>query len=203
MRIAPLIFALAFLTGCTSVLATFRLSKDVTMDVTRIAADGKRFDVRVVFREGSKEYNYLIQEGDLLNGTVFVECWETDEDGEIRGYDHHWQEGLDSKVTPMISRKFKVYTGRVEGADLTAFGRFGMLPRNMDGSVLTNVDPRFFNADYFAKHKVAGEVVARAQVIGIWQLSWQFNKVTVSVGEEFIVCNDGAILSFTTSQGGR
>ena len=198
MRIAPLIFALAFLTGCTSVLATFKLSDDVEMDVTRIAADGSRFDVRVVFREGSAEYDYLVQEGDLLNGTVFVECWNTDEQGEIRGYDHHWQSGLDSKKVPLLTRKFLVYTARVEGADLTRTGRFAMLPKNLEGTVVTNIDPLYFNHEnYFAKgHKIQGEIVAKAQVSGTWQLSWQYDQVQITVGDEFIVYRDGACMIF-------
>jgi len=202
MRIAPLIFALAFLTGCTSVLATFKLSDDVEMDVTRIAADGSRFDVRVVFREGSAEYDYLVQEGDLLNGTVFVECWNTDEQGEIRGYDHHWQSGLDSKKVPLLTRQFLVYVGRVQGADLTK-SRFGMLPRNIDGSVVTNIDPQSFNHDnYFAKgHKLQGTIVEKAQVSGTWLLSWQPGQLRVEVGNEFLVCSDGAVLVFQVQRG--
>ena len=202
MRLAPLIFALAFLTGCTSVLATFRLSKDVEMDVTRVAADGTKFDLRVVFREGSEEYDYLIQEGDLLNGTVFVECWNTDEDGEIIGYDHHWQDIVDSTATPVVTREYKVYVGRVQGADLTK-SRFGMLPRNIDGSVVTNIDPQSFNHDnYFAKgHKIQGTIVEKAQVSGTWLLSWQPGQIRVEVGNEFLVCSDGAVLVFQVQRG--
>lgn len=199
VMLAILIFVI---TGCSQVLASFRLSEEVTMDVTRMTADEKMFDVRVEFVESSEQYRYIIQEGEVGAGTFLVECWKTDSsDGRIRGYDHQWQTSLDSVSTGKLTRSFKVYTGRVEGADLAENTRFAMLPRNMEGTVVTNVNPAVFNGHYFAKHRIQGEIVEKAQVFGTWQLSWQSNEVRIDVGNQYIVFKDGTLFSFTIDDG--
>jgi len=194
MRVVLTILAL-FVSGCATPLVSFRLSDDVTMDVMQMSADEERFDVRVEFQESNTTYKHLIQEGDAGWNIIFVECWETDDEGAIDGYDHHHQDGLKGNVS--ITRTLRVYTGRVSGVDATSYG-FAMLPQNFDGSVITNVNPEFFNKEHFAKHKLQGLVLERAQVTGTWQLTWHPNEVRIDVGHEFVVSKDGAILSFTT-----
>jgi len=203
MRIALLIVAL-LTTGCTQVLASFRVSDDVTMDVIHMESSPTGFDVKVEFREHDKKHRYLIQEGDLGN-LYFVECWETRGDGSIRGYDRHWTKLVDSAGLSLVVRRFKVYTGTVEGVDLTDRTYFGMLPQNQDGSVVTNIDPEYFNHDnYFGKgHRLQGTIVERAQVFGTWQLSWQSNQVRIDVGNEFIAWNDGAYVVFQVGKGAK
>lgn len=198
MRIVLLIVAV-LLTGCSAPLMSFRLSEDVTMDVDRMYADDESFDVRIDFTEHSEEHEYLIQEGDL-GFVFFVECWKTTEDGEIRGYDHQWAEDLGA--APMLVREFKVYTGTVAGADLTKRQSFAMLPQNIDGSVVTNVDPRYFNYDnYFSLgHRIQGRVVEQAQVVGTWRLIWTPNTVRVDTEHGYIVWSDGAVLIFEVEQ---
>jgi hypothetical protein len=189
-------------TGCYQTLASFRLSDDVTMDVTRMAADETMFDVRVEFKESSAEYRYLIQEGDVGGGNFLVECWKTDSsDGEIWGYDHHWQQFLDSDGFTALTRRFTVYVGKVEGEDLEEKTRFAMLPRNMDGTVVTNINPALFNADYFARHRLQGRIVERAQVSGTWRLTWEPGMVRIDVGHHYVVFKDGATFSFVIEDG--
>lgn len=88
----------------------------------------------------------------------FVECFTCPEDWVL---DVH--EPVSSYV-PGIIIEGRLYGATVTGANLRADG-FGVLPQNMDGSFVTDLNPEYpamLDPEFFAAHPIAGQITARS-----------------------------------------
>lgn len=163
------ILLLFLLTGCAPI-ATLSLSSEVDLEVHRAVADQEMFSVKVKFLNKTN-HPEVIQEAHAELGYVFVEKFEAANGSSYT--DNHYNSGLQGQLV----RKMRVYAGRTAGTDDTWAG-FAMLPKNMDGTVVTVVD-KTFNAAYQSEHQIRGEVVAQSAVTGEWEIHWKPGYVEV------------------------
>ncbi len=83
--------------------------------------------------------------------------------------DRHAMVGFDQLPPEVVgirlTRTMFIYVANVREADFTDFG-FAHLPRNEDGTVVTNA-PRKFNARYQARHETRGNVMHSGDALGL------------------------------------
>jgi len=178
------LFALLLTAGCSAPLAVFRLSDDVSMAVYSMHADHDGFEVKVKFRE-STVYPEVIQEGVLPTRATFVEKFPADDETFM---DRHHAYGLAAHA--ISSRTMTVYVGETRGTDDTWLG-FAMLPQNLDGSVVTNTDPKKFNAQYTRSHAITGRIVRAGTSRGVWSLHWSPHRLLLRTDSGSLLWSQG------------
>lgn len=160
--------------GCaTTPVASFKLSDEVTLHVVSMEATDDSFQAKVWFYEDT-EHAEIIQEGRLHTGQNFIEKFAANSNTYT---DTHHYFGL--RGSPRVTRTMTVYAGLTAGTDAT-FAGFAMLPRNMDGSVVSTIDPAGFNVKYNSKHRITGAVVRESKTRGEWSLTWTANKLLLT-----------------------
>lgn len=164
---------------------------NVTLDDAWCADMGYHIYVRMW---ENTDYDYIIQEFTMSNGGSVVECWHVP-DGQfgINHRDHHYT----TSAWPMHARQMVVYPGTVKDADFTSAG-FAMLPENMDGSLKTDIGPRF-NRSYRYKgvlnphtgklefepgngtnHEIRGRITDCDRSLGVtWNFKYERGKLMV------------------------
>jgi len=140
-----ILMVLLLLSGCTCIpnkIYPYHIEEDIGITLHNAYAVNRLYHVYVKFWNRT-EYDYIIQEITLKDGTTIVECFKRCGYGlPIGQRDHHFS----SNPWPHDIRHMIVYPGTVVNADLTKRG-FAMLPSNKNGSVITNVND-YFNMRY-------------------------------------------------------
>ena len=152
-----LICSLVILSGCAGINSIDDVepvkrsdSAKAAIKIISIQVNEKSFDIRLRFEEWS-DFPGLAQEI-TFNNSALVEYFDI-KDGEMTStFDKHSATGIKA----FYVRRMRVYPASVEGVDYN--GSFAQLPSNKDGSVITNISPRF-NENYQKKHKTQGTIV--------------------------------------------
>jgi hypothetical protein len=160
-----LILLALLLVGC----ATFPASvtqEEVRVRINSVVVESYGFDIRIEFLENS-DLPGLIQEIEMLDkdGNVLytlVEYFDTP-GGRLlpMRVDRHSWFGFDYH-----KRRMFIYPAWVDGADLDTNG-FAHLPRNKDGSMITNIPDRI-NSDYQENYETRGFVLEEDRNAGVF-----------------------------------
>jgi len=140
------------------------------------------FDVSINFYEWEEDYEFLVQEIFLPNGTTLVEVFRMENGQQLTcRYDHHSVE-FENAFFGVYNRRMFLYPANVEGVDWEK--NFGHLPENRDGSVKTTIKENF-NKDYQKKHETQGRIIDDKHDEGFWwSIEWKNGKVSVQIPEE-------------------
>lgn len=200
-----ILIQLLLLVGCAGIpLPALPPPEDgtkVRVEVESATVTANSFEVRVRFYEWT-DYEGVIQE--LSDGsTVLVEVFKLP-NGRFESfrYDCHTASGL--SLSSRYERTMVLYPGNAKGVDWA--GGFAHLPKNKDGSVVTNIGPNF-NADYQwvgkfdaklgkvvyvpengVAHKTCGEVEADDRSLGVmWSITFDKGTLTVVTPDSKVV----------------
>lgn len=153
---------LIVLAGCVATNPMIELKSssngaEIALELTKVETRDKGFEIHLEFTEWS-HHKGIIQEIELLSldGTVsytLVEYFGTP--NGVYGdtlYDRHRTTNANYQI-----RRMRLYPATVEGIHLTST-RFGHLPQNRDGSMVTSIHPNF-NKEYQDNYPTTGRVV--------------------------------------------
>jgi len=187
-RIILLIAALC-LAGCGP-LATFRLTRDVSMNVCSVEAGDTDWKVTLDFeRDASAPDLDLVQRVALVDGRRVVETFK------FRGKattttDTHFMTELTGVSD---SRSMYVTLGSSTDADWTNSG-FAMLIGTADGAYATQVDA-LFNESYRKKHTISGVATLAGRIEGVWSILWLPGKLRIITPSGELLLDQGSIIT--------
>lgn len=163
--IAIAVLAVVGLTGCSSIQ-----NGDVKVSVWGIEEKKNGNEEIHLYLSHNKDYDGIIQEVYLEDGTVLVEYFEN------YSFDYH------SDGDKNARRIMVTYPGEIKGADQTESG-FAQLPQNKDGTAITNTGP-YFNKWYQDKYETKGRITRhKRDNPTVWILRWKNGKVTWKIPE--------------------
>ena len=170
-----ILLSLFLLASCQNV-NVYKMGEDVHIDIriieTRMGkyeGQEKQYIGKEIMALYLKIYEFsdmpgIINEIHMPYNRKLVEYFDTP-DGTFQANqrDKHSTIGL----TGTQKRYIYTYPAEVTGVDATASG-FAELPQNLDGSVVTNVDPNLFNKEHNDAHDRKGMVVRDERNKGRW-----------------------------------
>lgn len=144
----------------------------IVLELVSLSIDDDHYEVIIEIKNFS-EYDHIIQEVKLSDGSTLVECFHVQPGDSI--IDNH-RDRIDDRDRRMI-----IYPGIVEGADWKS--AFAHLPQNHDGSAITTVGSAF-NSVYQQNYETTGEVVEEFRdALTRWSIDYDDNQIVVAIGE--------------------
>lgn len=194
--------SLVLFSGCQRPVAEFKVTDNLTLVVKKMEVGDDFYRSVIAFKERT-HFQTVVQEVMATNyygySYQLVESFDTIPlDDRVSPTKRHtafeisaWDRHSGKNVEGWEHREYHFYAADVRGEDKTRNG-FALLPKNYDGSMVTNVHGRI-NRRYLNRHEIRGQIVRRHRETGTYEIHWRPGELylTTPVGGVTLVKGEG------------